>query len=220
MGGMGYLISTPMDEWSVLGSAKTIFWGSAMGAFGATIIGGAWFGLQGLYQGVQVWRDPDASAFQKALASVDVIVGIGTAWALKGQIHGKVLEWKSLIKSGIPLTAEVQTSLGAIRQAFNAGEKSITVGKVKFLFVRDAPPGYLGGANIAFPNEIVLTGEMMTGSNKELMKTIIHENLHRYRYKHGFGGEGFGPGMVAEEEGLIRQLTDQIYDIGIEWKWW
>jgi hypothetical protein len=130
-----------------------------------------------------------------------------------------VTEW-ARVYSKIPLGVEVQRDLTRIRQAFNAGDDVVTVGNVKFIFAREVPPGYLGGANRAFPDEIVLTSEALAQADNGLMKTIIHENIHNYRYKQGFGEAGFTGESVASEESMLDQLTDSIFNIGRDRSWW
>ena len=116
--------------------------------------------------------------------------------------------------SKLPLKSGIQRDLNAIREAFNAGADDVVVDGMKVIFVRDAPPGYLGSTNASYPNEMVLYSHALAQSNDDLMKTIIHENLHNIRFQQGFGGLGISGEGIQGEESLIDQFVDLIFQVG------
>jgi hypothetical protein len=66
------------------------------------------------------------------------------------------------------------------------------------------------------------------GSDADLMKTIIEENLHNGRIVGGYLNNGLEAGSVAagqevarqSEEQIVKGLTDDIYLRGQQAGWW
>jgi len=145
-----YFISTPTDQWSTTGALEAFGKGAATGAFGATLIGSAYFALQGIYDGIQVWRNPNASGLQKALASVNILVGMASAYFLKGQVKSQWMEWQN-IYSKVPLSTSVQTDLQDIRNAFHEGKDSISDRKDDDWFHRPPEPECSGAGRLRRP---------------------------------------------------------------------
>lgn len=193
--------------------------GAFWGALGSTLIGSAFFAAQGIYQGYQIWTDPRSSSLQRVLGSADILLGVASAYFLRGQVRSQVNEWFN-VYAKLPMEMGIQRDLQAIREAFNAGADDVVMDGMKIIFVRDAPPGYLGSTNITYPNEMVLYSHALAQSDGDLMKTIIHENLHNFRFQRGVGGLGISGEDIQGEESVIDILVDQIYGVGKARSWW
>jgi hypothetical protein len=152
----------------------------------------------------------------ESLGSVDILFGAASAYFLKGQVRSQVNDWLN-VYSELPLKAGIQRDLTSIRDAFSTGADDVVVDGMKFIFVRDAPPGYLASANASYPNEMVLYSQVLAQSNDDLMKTLIHENLHNTRFQQGFGGLGISGGDIQGEDTLIDQW---VFQVGKARSWW
>ena len=224
---ISYFIGTPTDQWSTTGALVAFGKGAATGAFGATLIGSGYFAIQGVYNGIQVWRDPNASGLQKALASVNILIGVASAALLKGQVRSQWLEWQNLY-SKVPLSTTVQTDLKAIRAAFNEGKDSVKIGETTISFA-DNPKAYGGTYTTeGGATEFYITKQAVEADDETLMKTIIEENIHKGRIVGGYLTEGLNPeelGVSQEterqtEEDITKGLTDDIYQRGQQAGWW
>ena len=120
-GEIGYFASTPANQWTIFGALGATFRGAALGAFGSTLLGAGYFAGKGIYDGVKVWTNPNATGLEKALGSVNVLIGVASAFTLRGQVRSQVDDWVR-VYSKIPLQSQIQTNVGAIRGAFNSGK--------------------------------------------------------------------------------------------------
>jgi len=213
------LVATPYKEWTVFGSLASLSRGALLGAFGATLIDSASFAAYGIYRGIGVWRDPNAGGLQKALASVDVILSVLTASALRRQIRSQVAEWAN-VYSKIPLRAEVQRDLSAIRAQNATTRAPMRFGRTTIYFADSSDVA----AGVIDADSFYLTHEAFRRGDDFLMKTIIHENLHLERVRRNVaqvGSAGVGNGVQRRaEKNVVDELTERGFQIGCERRWW
>jgi RHS repeat-associated protein len=219
IGEVGYFAGTPMSDWSSLGALGATGLGALSGAFGSTLIGSAYFAVQGIYSGIQAWRDPNATGLQKALGSVNIILGVASAYFLPGQVRSQVNEWANVF-SKIPLRTEVQRDLTRIKQAFHTNQEPVSFGRTTIYFGDN--PRAAGG--VIDDASFYLTQAAFDKGDDFLMKVIIEENVHIQRIREGVV-EGLGAaageeGLRKAEEGVVGGLVDQIFKAGRERSWW
>lgn len=219
IGEVGYFAGTPMSEWSSLGALGATGLGALSGALGSTLIGSAYFALQGIYSGIQAWQNPNASGLQKVLGSVNIILGVASAYFLPGQVRSQVNQWAN-VYSKIPLRTEVQRDLNKIKQAFNTTQEPITFGKTTIYFADN--PNAAGG--VFDQNSFYLTQAAFDHGDDFLMKVIIEENVHLQRIRSGVveGLEAAAgqEGLRKAEEGIVGGLVDKIFKVGRDDSWW
>ncbi|MBX9623398.1 MAG: hypothetical protein K2X82_06250 [Gemmataceae bacterium] len=220
IGGVGYFAGTPGNEWSTLGALRAIGLGALAGAFGVTLIGSAFFAAQGIYEGVEVWRDPNSTGLQKALGSVNIILGLASGYFLRGQVRSQVDEW-ARVYSKLPLRTEMQRDLDRIKQAYNsAAQEPVKFGKTTIYFADN--PRVAGG--VIDENSFYLTRAAFERGDDFLVKVLIEENVHIQRIRSGAvaGGEVVAGQEVARraEEGLVGDMVENIFTVGRERRWW